>query len=92
MTNTNNKEQVNHPNHYNTYSIEVITMMIGIWGNEKTADWCEMTAFKYRMRMGTKENNPIEQDQSKEKWYLSKAQELRKLEKNKGEIKKMPSS
>lgn len=72
-----NYEHVNHPSHYNNYSIEAIDMMVKIWGNEKTADWCEMTAFKYRMRMGTKPENPIDQDLAKEKWYLDKAKELR---------------
>ena len=37
-----------------------------------------MTALKYRMRMGTKPDNSIEQDLAKERWYLNKAQELRK--------------
>ena len=71
------KEQVNHPAHYNNYSIEVIDMMELIWGKHDTALFCEMNAFKYRMRMGTKENNSIEQDLAKEKWYLNKAKELR---------------
>ena len=35
-----------------------------------------MTAFKYRMRMGTKLGNTIEQDLKKEKWYLDKKKEL----------------
>ena len=48
-----------------------------IYGDEATALWCEMTALKYRMRMGTKEDNPIEQDLAKEKWYLNKAKELK---------------
>lgn len=69
-------EQVNHPSHYNNYSIEVIEMFRRIFGDEMTAKWCEMTALKYRMRMGTKENNPIEQDLAKEKWYLDKAKEI----------------
>lgn len=51
--------------------------MVSIWGKEKVADWCEITAFKYRMRMGTKPNNSIEQDLKKEQWYLNKAKELR---------------
>lgn len=70
-------EMVNHPEHYNMYSTEVIDMMENIWGTEATALWCEMTAFKYRMRMGTKPENPIEQDIKKENWYLNKAKELR---------------
>lgn len=70
-------EMVNHPSHYNNYSMEVIDMMKNIWGAENTALWCEMTAFKYRMRMGTKPENPIKQDLEKEAWYLKKAKELR---------------
>ena len=36
-----------------------------------------MTAFKYRMRVGTKPDNSVEQDLQKERWYLNKAKELR---------------
>lgn len=68
-------EQVNHPNHYNDYPIECIEMMCRIWGNEAIAQWCEITAFKYRMRLGHKD--AIEQDMAKEQWYLAKAKELR---------------
>ena len=70
-------EMVNHPTHYNNYPIEVIDMMVGIWGVENVALWCEITAFKYRMRMGTKPENSIKQDLEKEAWYLNKAKELR---------------
>ena len=70
-------EQVNHPAHYNNYSVEVIEMFRRIYGDEATALWCEMTALKYRMRMGTKEDNPIEQDLAKEQWYLNKMRELK---------------
>ena len=69
------QEEVNYPARYNQYSVEAIDMMIAIWGPEKTADWCEMTAFKYRMRLGHKDD--IEQELAKEKWYLDKAKELR---------------
>ena len=70
-------EMVNHPDHYNQYSMEVIDMMERIWGVEATALWCEMTAFKYRMRMGTKPGNSTQQDLNKEDWYLRKAKELK---------------
>ena len=70
-------EHVEHPAHYNTYPMETISMMVAIWGKEKVADWCEITAFKYRMRMGTKPDNSIEQDLKKEQWYLNKAKQLR---------------
>ena len=72
-----NYEHVEHPSHYNTYPMETIDMMVDIWGKDKVADWCEITAFKYRMRMGTKPDNSIEQDLKKEQWYLNKAKELR---------------
>jgi hypothetical protein len=70
-------EMVNHPNHYNLYDIEAIDMIERIWGKEKAALWCEITAFKYRMRMGTKPGENIQRDLDKEQWYLNKAKELR---------------
>ena len=72
-----NYEMVNHPTHYNQYDIEVIDMIIKIWCPEAAALWCDITAFKYRMRMGTKPDNSIEQDIKKEQWYLNKAREIR---------------
>lgn len=79
-----NYEMVNHPSHYNKYDVEVIEMMEKIWGAEDTAKWCEMTAFKYRMRLGEKPENSIEQDLKKEKWYLEKYKEYKeKAEANK---------
>lgn len=76
ITSTNDYEMVNHPQHYNNYDIEVIDMMERIWGTYATATFCEMNAFKYRMRMGTKPNQSIEQDLEKEQWCLKKAKEL----------------
>lgn len=70
------KEAVNHPSHYNSYPIEVIDMMLSIWGKENTINFCLMNAFKYRMRLGLKDS--IEQDLAKEQWYLNKANELSK--------------
>jgi len=70
-------EHVNHPNHYNTFSKEVIDMMVDIWGVDKTIAFCEMNAFKYKMRMGDKPNQPLEQDAKKAAWYLNKAKDLK---------------
>ena len=70
-------EMVNHPSHYNKYDIEVIEMMRRIWGNAAVALWSEMTAFKYRMRVGEKPENPIEQDLNKETWYINKSKEYK---------------
>ena len=71
-------EMVNHPKHYNKYSVEVIDMFEKIYGAYLTAMWCEMTALKYRMRAGTKPTAPAEEDIEKEKWYLEKRDELMK--------------
>ena len=74
----NNYEHVDHPVHYNNYDVEAIDMMEAIWGPEETAIFCKLNAFKYRMRMGTKPDNNINQDLEKEKWYLNKYHELLK--------------
>jgi hypothetical protein len=66
-----------NPSHYKSYNKEVIDMMVDIWGKENVAMYCEITAYKYRMRMGLKPDQPIDRDIEKEKWYLNKAQELR---------------
>lgn len=73
-------ESIDHinPEHYKKFSYEVIEMMEAIWGKESTAIHCEMCAFKYRLRMGEKPDQPIERDLGKVKWYLNKATELRK--------------
>ena len=63
-------EMVNHPSHYNKYDIEVIEMMRRIWGDDDVAIWCKLSAFKYRMRLGEKPKNTIEQDIRKEKFCL----------------------
>lgn len=66
---------VNHPPHYNQYPIETIDMMVSIWGVEKVITFCEINAFKYRMRLGHK--GSMQEDLDKEQWYLRKAEELR---------------
>ena len=71
-------EMVDHPSHYNNYdNKEVIDIIEVIWGTQIAAIWCEITAFKYRMRMGTKPTSPINEDLKKETWYLKKMRELR---------------
>jgi hypothetical protein len=65
---------INHPSHYNQYSVEVIDMMEKIWGTSNTILFCEMNAFKYRMRLGNK--NGMEEDYEKEQWYLAKSRSI----------------
>lgn len=70
-------EFVNHPSHYNEWSYEVIDMIEKIYGTEQAAMWCEITAYKYAMRMGFKPTDSIQQEIDKRNWYLSKAKELK---------------
>ena len=85
-TKEDNYEMVNHPQHYNNYDVEVVDMMEKIWGMKATMEWCKMTAYKYRMRMGTKPaeddtkeamQKKLMEDFNKEQWYLEKAKELK---------------
>lgn len=66
-----------NPQHYKNYSKEVIDMMVDIWGIQNTITHCEITAFKYRMRIGNKPDQPIERDLEKARWYENKAKELK---------------
>lgn len=66
-----------NPEHYKQFSIETIEMMVMIYGYEKVADYCEINAFKYKMRAGTKPNQPIQRDLDKANWYLDKAEDFR---------------
>jgi hypothetical protein len=69
-------EEVNHPQHYNNYEVEVIDMMERVFGREATASFCLLNAFKYRMRAGTKPGQSVTKDLDKEQWYLKKYGEL----------------
>ena len=64
-------EQVNHPEHYNATSTEVLVMMEAVWGKEAVRQFCEMHAFKYRMRAGYK--GEAATDIEKALWYERRA-------------------
>ena len=69
------KDNIN-PSHYKQYPVEVINMMVSIFGAQKVIDFCILTAFTYRMRLGHKDD--MKQELEKEKWYMDKAEELKK--------------
>ena len=75
MKDKGNTSPIN-PSYYQVMSIETWEMMIRIWGKEKFIAHCEMTAFKYRMRIGKKKGQPELQDLKKAEWYEAKATEL----------------
>lgn len=66
-----------NPYHYKNSSKEVIDMMKDIWGKDDLIKYCEMCSFKYRMRLGLKPGQSVDQDLEKARWYESKAKELR---------------
>ena len=76
------QDNVNHPNHYTNYPIEVIDMMISIFGKEDVAKYCLINAYKYRMRLGLKNPDHFQEDFEKEQWYLNKYKELSNDTKN----------
>ena len=79
-------DYVNHPQHYNNYDVEVIEMMRRIWGDEAVDTWAKLTAFKYRMRMGTKPDTPVEQDLEKENFYLNYRKQISNQGNTKGKF------
>lgn len=56
---------------------ETIESMVAIWGKEKVATYCEMSAFKYRARAGKKDPAKITEDINKAMWFENKAKELK---------------
>lgn len=75
---TNNDYDYINPSHYKVGGKEVYEMMIDVWGKEKYIAYCEMNAFKYRMRLGHKPDQPIERDLNKARWYEEMAYKLKK--------------
>ena len=76
MNEDNKYEMVNHPSHNNRYSIEAVEMARRIWGDEAMKTAAEITAFFYRMRMGLKPENSVQQELEKEEFWLNYAKNL----------------
>ncbi|BAQ92528.1 Protein of unknwon function (DUF3310) [uncultured Mediterranean phage uvMED] len=70
------------PPHYQIGPLETWDAMGRIWGKEKLIAFCEMNAFKYRMRLGSKPGEPIERDLKKAQLYEAKAARLKESYKN----------
>lgn len=67
------KEEVNHPDRYNTGGVECIDVMLKIFGVDAVKFFCKLNAFKYIWREQRK--NGVE-DIKKAVWYLNKYIEL----------------
>lgn len=66
-----------NPDHYKDGSMEVWQQMVQLYGIDKYLAFCELNAFKYRMRAGKKQGNSAQQDIEKALWYESKIKELK---------------
>ena len=67
-------DAVNRPAHYTHRGMECIEEMRVVFGDEATAIFCKLNAWKYRYRAGEKDD--AEQDLQKSDWYINKAKEL----------------
>jgi hypothetical protein len=65
------------PDHYKDQQVETIEKIERIWGIRRAFEWCEVTAFKYRDRIGKKPGENVEREVGKILWYENKAKELR---------------
>jgi hypothetical protein len=64
-----------NPDHYKKGSMETIDQMLTLFGSAKVKAFCELNAFKYRMRAGHKSKN-IEEDIKKAMWYEDKMRDV----------------
>lgn len=69
-------DQDGNANHYDS-RINVLTQIESIWGTRNTMIFCEITEFKYRMRLGKKEGQPLNQELKKANWYSRAAEYLK---------------
>ncbi len=68
------KDNVNHPSHYQGSKHECIDIMLDVFGKEKVSAFCELNAFKYQWRANSKGTDI--QDKQKAIWYNQKYIEL----------------
>lgn len=69
-----NVDNVNHPKHYENYSVECIIAMEETQGTEAVISFCVCNAFKYLWRHNAKNGY---EDIKKAQWYINKAIELK---------------
>lgn len=69
------RDDVNHPSHYETGKYECIEVMCEIFGREAVKSFCLCNAFKYIWRCKKKHKSPTT-CLEKSRWYTSKYLEL----------------
>lgn len=75
------KELVNHPDYYNR-EIECIEEMRLVFGDEETAIFCKLNAWKYRYGRIGKPAVDVNTDLQKSDWYMGYFQDLKELNKS----------
>ena len=76
----NPTDVVSHPDHYKTHDKECIVEMLILFGLDNFIMFCQMNAWKYRYRAGSKDGNSADQDNAKADRYIEYAARARKIE------------
>lgn len=79
------RDDVNHPSHYETGKYECIEVMCEIFGREAVKRFCLCNAFKYIWRCKKKHKTPTK-CLEKSRWYINKYLELDALPKTNAEL------
>lgn len=74
--------------HYTNTRIATINKIEQIWGTMGARLFCEMTAFKYRDRIGDKDS--VDQEVKKIKWYEEAAKVLGEKENSRSNVEGLP--
>lgn len=78
-------DKVNHPSHYQKNGKECIEVMLETFGVQAVINFCELNAFKYQWRAGSKIGEFVETDLKKAQWYTDYKNKLLKNIINKNE-------
>ena len=75
-SNSSNYDEKGNAKHYTTTRLDLFEIYERSWGTCALMTFCEMTALKYRMRLGHKDQ-PLEQEMKKILWYEKAAKHYR---------------
>jgi len=64
-----NYDEKGNASHYDTERINSIVLFEKVYGTLAVMYFCEINAMKYRLRMGRKPGQDLEQELLKAKWY-----------------------
>lgn len=80
QTTDNPTDAVSHPDHYNSHAKECIVEMFILFGLDNFVAFCQMNAWKYRYRAGSKANNSADQDNAKADRYIEYAARAKEID------------